>query len=40
MLNVVLKDTLKMIYIPDEESVKEYLKSRKMRLALENSMNY
>jgi hypothetical protein len=27
MLNVVLKDTLNMIYIPDEESVKEYLKS-------------
>jgi Fic family protein len=27
MLNVVLKDSLKMIYIPDEESVKEYLKS-------------
>jgi len=27
MLNVVLKDSLKMIYIPDEESVKEYLRS-------------
>lgn len=27
MLNVVLKQSLKMIYIPDEESVKEYLKS-------------
>jgi len=27
MLNVVLKDTSNMIYIPDEESVKEYLKS-------------
>ena len=27
MLNVVLKDKLKMIYIPDEENVKEYLKS-------------
>jgi len=27
MLNVVLKDNNKMIYIPDEESVKEYLKS-------------
>ena len=27
MLNVVLKNGLKMIYIPDEESVKEYLKS-------------
>ncbi|MEA1917953.1 MAG: Fic family protein [Campylobacterota bacterium] len=27
MLNVVLKDSLKMIFIPDEESVKEYLKS-------------
>ena len=27
MLNVVLKDTLNMIYVPDEESVKEYLKS-------------
>jgi len=27
MLNVVLKDSLNMIYIPDEESVKEYLKS-------------
>ncbi len=27
MLNIVLKDSLKMIYIPDEESVKEYLKS-------------
>lgn len=27
MLNVVLKDTLNMIFIPDEESVKEYLKS-------------
>ena len=27
MLNVALKDSNKMIYIPDEESVKEYLKS-------------
>jgi Fic family protein len=27
MLNVVLKDTLNMIYIPDEQSVKEYLES-------------
>ena len=27
MLNVVLKENNKMIYIPDEESVKEYLKS-------------
>ena len=27
MLNVVLKESLNMIYIPDEESVKEYLKS-------------
>jgi len=27
MLNVALKQSLKMIYIPDEESVKEYLKS-------------
>ena len=27
MLNVVLKNTSNMIYIPDEESVKEYLKS-------------
>ncbi len=27
MLNVVLKDSLNMIYIPDDESVKEYLKS-------------
>ncbi|HHD82393.1 MAG TPA: Fic family protein [Campylobacterales bacterium] len=27
MLNVVLKDSLKMLYIPDEESVKAYLKS-------------
>lgn len=27
MLNIVLKDGSKMIYIPDEESVKEYLKS-------------
>jgi len=27
MLNVILKQNLKMIYIPDEESVKEYLKS-------------
>ncbi len=27
MLNVVLKESLKMIYIPDDESVKEYLKS-------------
>jgi len=27
MLNIVLKDSLKMIYIPDEESVREYLKS-------------
>ena len=27
MLNVVLKESLKMIYIPDEESIKEYLKS-------------
>jgi len=27
MLNVVLKDSLNMIYIPDEESVKEYLRS-------------
>jgi len=27
MLNVVLKETLNMIFIPDEESVKEYLKS-------------
>ena len=27
MLNVVLKDTSNMIYIPDEDSVKEYLKS-------------
>ncbi|MEA3315552.1 MAG: Fic family protein [Campylobacterota bacterium] len=27
MLNVVLKDSLNMIYIPDEQSVKEYLKS-------------
>ena len=27
MLNVVLKNSLSMIYIPDEESVKEYLKS-------------
>ena len=27
MLNIVLKDSLNMIYIPDEESVKEYLKS-------------
>ncbi len=27
MLNVVLKDANRMIYIPDEESVKEYLKS-------------
>ena len=27
MLNIVLKDTLNMIYIPDDESVKEYLKS-------------
>ena len=27
MLNVVLKDSVKMIYIPDEENVKEYLKS-------------
>jgi len=27
MLNVVLKDAQKMIYVPDEESVKEYLKA-------------
>jgi len=27
MLNVVLKQHLKMIYIPDEESVKEYLRA-------------
>ncbi|SFV51396.1 Huntingtin interacting protein E-like protein [hydrothermal vent metagenome] len=27
MLNVVLKEAQKMIYIPDEESIKEYLKS-------------
>jgi Fic family protein len=27
MLNVVLKESLNMIYIPDEDSVKEYLKS-------------
>ena len=27
MLNVVLKDNNKMLYIPDEENVKEYLKS-------------
>jgi Fic family protein len=27
MLNIALKDSLKMIYIPDEESVKEYLKA-------------
>ncbi len=27
MLNIVLKDNLNMIFIPDEESIKEYLKS-------------
>jgi len=27
MLNIVLKDSSNMIFIPDEESVKEYLKS-------------